>query len=52
MFASLTAVAQPDSLPYATFPPAPDHYSASTVVSRLLDGWASVIIGLQKGYAP
>ena len=38
MFASLTAMAQRDSLPYATFPPAPDHYSAGTVVSRLLDG--------------
>jgi hypothetical protein len=38
MFASLTAMAQPDSLPYAAFPPAPDHYSAGTVVSRLLDG--------------
>jgi hypothetical protein len=38
MFASLTTVAQHDSLPYATFPPAPDHYNAGTVVSRLLDG--------------
>ncbi|HXB31568.1 MAG TPA: hypothetical protein VNW49_17200, partial [Puia sp.] len=38
MFASLTAMAQRDSLPYATFPPAPDHYSAGTAVSRLLDG--------------
>ncbi len=38
MFASLTALAQRDSLPYASFPPAPDHYSAGTVVSRLLDG--------------
>ena len=38
MFASLTAMAQRDSLPYAIFPPAPDHYSAGTVVSRLLDG--------------
>ncbi len=38
MFASLTAMAQRDSLPYAAFPPAPDHYSAGTVVSRLLDG--------------
>ena len=38
MFASLTAMAQRDSLPYATFPPAPDRYSAGTVVSRLLDG--------------
>jgi hypothetical protein len=38
MFASLTAMAQRDSLPYATFPPAPDHYGAGTVVSRLLDG--------------
>ena len=38
MFASLTAKAQRDSLPYATFPPAPDHYGAGTVVARLLDG--------------
>jgi hypothetical protein len=38
MFASLTAMAQRDSLPYAAFPPAPDHYSAGTVASRLLDG--------------
>jgi hypothetical protein len=38
MFASLTAKAQRDSLPYAAFPPAPDHYSSGTVVSRLLDG--------------
>jgi len=38
MFGSLTAMAQLDSLPYAAFPPAPDHYSAGTVVSRLLDG--------------
>ncbi len=38
MFASLTASAQRDSLPYAAFPPAPDHYNAGTVVSRLLDG--------------
>src|SRR5580700_6345541 len=38
MFASLTSMAQRDSLPYASFPPAPDHYSAGTVASRLLDG--------------
>ena len=38
MFASLTAMAQRDSLPYAAFPPAPDHYGAGTVVARLLDG--------------
>jgi hypothetical protein len=38
MFASLTAMAQRDSLPYATFPPPSDHYSAGTAVSRLLDG--------------
>jgi hypothetical protein len=38
MFASLTAVAQDDSLPYKAFPPAPDHYNAGTVISRLLDG--------------
>ena len=38
MLTSLTAMAQHDSLPYATFPPAPDHYSSGTVVSRLLDG--------------
>jgi hypothetical protein len=38
MFASLTAIAQRDSLPYAAFPPAPDRYSAGTVVSRMLDG--------------
>ena len=38
MFASLTTMAQRDSLPYAAFPPAPDHYSSGTVVSRLLDG--------------
>jgi hypothetical protein len=38
MFLSLTATAQRDSLPYAKFPPAPDHYNAGTVVSRLLDG--------------
>ena len=38
MFVSLTAIAQRDSLPYVSFPPAPDHYSAGTVVSRLLDG--------------
>jgi hypothetical protein len=38
IFASFTAMAQRDTLPYATFPPAPDHYSAGTVASRLLDG--------------
>jgi hypothetical protein len=38
MFASLAATAQTDSLPYAAFPPAPIHYSAGAVVSRLLDG--------------
>jgi hypothetical protein len=38
MFVSLGAVAQSDSLPYVSFPPAPDHYNAGTVVSRLLDG--------------
>jgi len=38
MFASLNVMAERDSLPYATFPPAPDHYSAGTVASRLLDG--------------
>jgi hypothetical protein len=38
IFASLTAAAQKDSLPYKAFPPAPDHYNAGTVVSRLLDG--------------
>ena len=38
IFASLTAVAQRDSLPYAAFPPALDHYGAGTIVSRLLDG--------------
>ena len=38
MFASLSAMAQRDSLPYKAFPSAPDHYSAGTVVSRLLDG--------------
>jgi hypothetical protein len=38
MFASLTATAQTDSLPYAAFPPAPGNYTAGTVVSRLLDG--------------
>jgi hypothetical protein len=38
MFTSLTAMAQRDSLPYAAFPPPPDHYGAGTVVSRLLDG--------------
>lgn len=38
LFASLNAIAQQDSLPYATFPAAPVHYSAGTVVSRLLDG--------------
>lgn len=38
MFASLTAMAQRDSLLYGVFPPAPDHYSAGTVVSRMLDG--------------
>ena len=38
MFASLAAMAQHDSLPYAIFPPAPNHYSAGTVASRLLDG--------------
>jgi hypothetical protein len=38
MFVSVSAMAQSDSLPYKTFPPAPDHYSAGTVVSRLLDG--------------
>jgi hypothetical protein len=31
-------MAQRDSLPYAAFPPTPDHYSSGTVVSRLLDG--------------
>src|SRR6202046_5844724 len=38
MFASLTAMAQRDSLPYAAFPPARVRYSAGAVVSRLLDG--------------
>jgi hypothetical protein len=38
MLTSLAATAQRDSLPYAAFPPAPAHYSAGTVVSRLLDG--------------
>ncbi len=38
IFVSLTAIAQSDSLPYKTFPPAPDHYNAGAVVSRLLDG--------------
>jgi hypothetical protein len=38
MLSSLAATAQRDSLPYASFPPAPGHYSAGTVVSRLLDG--------------
>ena len=38
MFASFTAMAQHDSLPYAAFPPAPGHYNAGTVVARLLDG--------------
>jgi len=38
MFVSLTSMAQRDSLPYKTFPPAPSHYSAGTAVSRLLDG--------------
>ncbi len=38
MLASLATMAQRDSLPYASFPPAPGHYSAGTVVSRLLDG--------------
>ena len=38
MFASLAASAQRDSLPYVSFPPAPDHYSSGTVLSRLLDG--------------
>ncbi len=38
MFTSVTAMAQRDTLPYAAFPPAPDHYGAGTVVSRLLDG--------------
>jgi len=38
MFASLTAMAQRDSLLYGVFPPVPDHYSAGTVVSRMLDG--------------
>jgi hypothetical protein len=38
MFISVSAMGQNDSLPYAKFPPAPDHYSAGTVVSRLLDG--------------
>ena len=38
MFVSISAMAQSDSLPYKTFPPAPNHYSAGAVVSRLLDG--------------
>ncbi|HEY4875213.1 MAG TPA: hypothetical protein VIH86_06545 [Puia sp.] len=38
ILASLTAMAQRDSLPYAAFPPAPEHYSSGTVVSRMLDG--------------
>src|ERR1700733_2930047 len=38
IFASLNSMAQQDSLPYAAFPPAPDHYSAGKVLSRLLDG--------------
>ncbi|HLY69194.1 MAG TPA: hypothetical protein VKR53_05665 [Puia sp.] len=38
MLASFSAIAQRDSLLYGVFPPAPDHYSAGTVVSRMLDG--------------
>ena len=38
MFASLTTMAQRDSLPYAAFPPAPARYTAGAVVSRMLDG--------------
>jgi hypothetical protein len=38
MFASLTAMAQHDSLPYAAFPPAPAHYTSGAVISRMLDG--------------
>jgi len=45
MFASLTAMAQRDSLPYATFPPAPDHYSAGT------SGWAGLPLLLGYGRA-
>src|SRR5579863_2993744 len=33
MLASFSAIAQRDSLLYGVFPPAPDHYSAGTVVS-------------------
>jgi hypothetical protein len=38
MIASLSAIAQSDSLTYGVFPPAPTHYSAGAVVSRMLDG--------------
>jgi hypothetical protein len=38
MLASLATTAQRDSLPYASFPLAPNNYTAGTVVSRLLDG--------------
>ena len=52
MFASLTAMAQRDSLPYATFPPAPEHYSATTVVSRLLDGLSFRYYWATEGLRP
>jgi hypothetical protein len=38
LFASLSTLGQNDSLPYASFPPAPTHYSSGAVVSRMLDG--------------
>lgn len=52
MLASLTAMAQRDTLPYAAFPPAPDHYSAGTVVARLLDGLGFRYFWATEGLRP
>jgi hypothetical protein len=52
MSASLAAMAQADSLPYAAFPPAPGHYSAGTVVSRLLDGLSFRYYWATEGLRP
>jgi DinB superfamily len=52
MFASLTAMSQRDSLPYAAFPPVPGHYSAGTVVSRMLDGLGFRYYWATEGLSP
>ncbi len=51
MLASLATMAQRDSLPYASFPPAlTGHYMLAPLVPRLLDGLGfPVLLVLRKG---